>query len=115
MEVKGSALKGDVLGGPELCFKPFPYLCNQPNIKAQLAIKLINPVPPQEYSVTPFAEEHGLISPGIAQRVKNGSTITFTATPEMGYGVQDWFVDEKQIQKGGTTFQLSNITAEHNR
>lgn len=114
LEAKGDELKGDILGGPELCFRLFPLICSQPPTAIQLSIQLINqPVPSPVYLITPSAEDHGSINPNISQQVKEGSTVTFNATPEAGYGVSDWFVDEKQVQKGGHTFQLNNITASH--
>ncbi|KTD60168.1 hypothetical protein Lsai_0278 [Legionella sainthelensi] len=114
LEAKGDELKGDILGGPELCFRLFPLICSQPPTAIQLSIQLINqPEPSPMYLITPSAEDHGSINPNIGQQVKKGSTLTFNATPEAGYGVSDWFVDEKRVQKGGHTFQLSNITTSH--
>ncbi|KTD15685.1 hypothetical protein Lgra_0351 [Legionella gratiana] len=114
LEAKGAELKGDIFGGPELCFRLFPLICSQPPTNIQLAVQLINqPVPSPEYSITPITEEHGSINPNSVQQVKKGSTVTFTATPDVGYGVNDWFVDEKRVQKGGNTYQLSNITTHH--
>ncbi|ARB91138.1 InlB B-repeat-containing protein [Legionella longbeachae] len=114
LEAKGNELKGDIFGGPELCFRLFPLICSQPSTAIQLSIQLINqPEPPLEYMITPNATDHGSIKPNITQKVKQGSTITFNAAPETGYGVSDWFVDEKQVQKGGHTFQLRNVTTHH--
>ena len=51
--------------------------------------------------------------PGTAQTVNYGSSLTFTATPNTGYTVNTWSVDGTVQQTGGTTFTLSNITANH--
>jgi len=40
-----------------------------------------------EYTVTPSAGEHGSISPDTAQIVEHGDAISFTLTPEIGYGI----------------------------
>ncbi|MDR3476714.1 MAG: sialidase family protein, partial [Gammaproteobacteria bacterium] len=39
--------------------------------------------------------------------------LTFNATPTTGYSVNQWLVDGTVAQSGGTSFTLSNITANH--
>ena len=53
------------------------------------------------------------INPNSAQTVNYGSSLTFTATANTGYTVNSWSVDGTVQQTGGTTFTLSNITANH--
>lgn len=64
-------------------------------------------------TVTPEVGAEGSISPSTAQVVNSGDSITFTATPNAGYGVDEWSVDGVVAQSGGTTFELTNITANH--
>jgi methyl coenzyme M reductase beta subunit len=65
------------------------------------------------YTVTPSAGANGTISPSTAQTVNYGSSVTFTATPSTGYAVAWWLVDGVAKQSGGTTFTLSDVTANH--
>ena len=64
-------------------------------------------------TVTPSAGANGAISPGTAQTVTAGGSLTFTATPNSGYTVNSWSVDGTVTQSGGTSFSLNNITANH--
>ena len=65
------------------------------------------------YTVTPSAGANGTISPSTAQTVNYGSSLTFTATPSTGYTVNTWSLDGTVVQTGGTTYTLTNITANH--
>jgi hypothetical protein len=65
------------------------------------------------YTLTPSAGANGSISPATAQVVNYGSATTFTATSEAGYGVDQWLVDGSLVQTGGTTYQMTNVTANH--
>jgi len=68
-------------------------------------------------TVTPIAGSNGTISPNLPQCFGNGgcggSTETFTATPNAGYTVYQWLVDNQVEQAGGLTYTLSNILASH--
>lgn len=64
-------------------------------------------------TVTPEAGANGSISPSSVQVVNSGDSITFTATPNAGYQVNEWLVDGTIAQNGDTTFQLNNITTNH--
>ncbi len=113
LNITGSALTGDVTGGPVLCDKANQLQCYQPSQINSLVIHLTQQPPVQSYTVTPSAGPNGSISPGTAQVVNSGATITFTATPDVGYGVNQWLVDGSLAQTGGTNYQLTNITANH--
>lgn len=63
------------------------------------------------YSVTPSAGANGSISPNTVQTVASGGSVGFTATPNSGYVVNQWLVGGSAVQTGGTTYTLSNITA----
>lgn len=110
--VHGSALAGDVNGGPSLCEQSNRLECYQPGIPDILAIRLV-PTPVQRYAVSPSAGSNGVVYPTSTQIVNAGASLTFTATPSPGYGVDQWLVDGSLVQTGGTTYQLTNITANH--
>jgi hypothetical protein len=65
------------------------------------------------FLIIPSAGVHGTISPNKLQTVLYGGSLAFTAKPHMGYGVKAWTVDGRTVQMGGTSFALSNITANH--
>lgn len=67
----------------------------------------------QHYTITSSAGTNGSVSPNGTQTVNSGASLTFTATPASGYGVNQWLVDSVLVQTGGTTYQLANITTNH--
>jgi hypothetical protein len=67
---------------------------------------------PERVTVTPTAGAHGSISPSSIQTIDGGGDISFTATPESGYTVDRWLVAGFSLQSGGTTFSLTNVTAD---
>ncbi len=73
----------------------------------------INVIAPQQFTLTPLAGANGNINPNTPQIVDRGSNATFTAIPNTGFAVSQWFLDGFPIQTGGTTFTLTNITANH--
>lgn len=113
LTVNGSALRGDVLGGPILCQRGSGLQCYRPSAADILRIRLINQPPVQQFTVTPSAGANGSISPATAKVVNAGSTLTFTARPNTGFGVNQWLLDGKVVQNGGASFLLSNIRANH--
>ncbi|HAU0815410.1 TPA: DUF1566 domain-containing protein [Legionella pneumophila] len=113
LNVNGATLQGDVVGGPILCQQGNDLQCYQPSSTNILRIRLIEQPPVQQFTVTPSAGANGSISPTTAQVVNAGSSLTFTATPNTGFGVNQWLLDGNVVQTGGTTFQLSNIQANH--
>jgi alpha-tubulin suppressor-like RCC1 family protein len=44
--------------------------------------------PDGSYTVTPKAGRHGSISPSTPQKAPKGSTVSFTVTPDAGYGIR---------------------------
>lgn len=65
------------------------------------------------YSISPSAGGNGAIFPNTVQS-PGFNSVTFTATPNSGYIVNQWILDGNLVQTGGTTYAISNITANHN-
>ena len=106
--VNGSALTSDVRGGPVVCQQGSTSECYQPGLPLN-----ITRIPIARYLITPTADGHGTISPNTPQTVIAGSNLTFTASPNANYLVDQWIVGGGIAQKGGSTFTLSNIIANH--
>ncbi len=66
------------------------------------------------YTVNPIAGPNGSINPNTPQPVSSGGSVTFTATPNSGYTVDQWLLDGGAVQTGGASYTLSPVTAPHN-
>ncbi|KTD66931.1 NHL repeat protein [Legionella steelei] len=108
--VNGSMLPSNIKGGPQVCEQGNALQCYQPNAANILNITV---VPVTHYLITPSVGPDGVISPNTPQTVIAGNNLTFTATPNAGYQVDEWLMDGGTAQKGGTTFTLSNIDSNH--
>jgi hypothetical protein len=62
------------------------------------------------YIVTPTGGANGSISPNTPQLDNSGGSVTFTATADLGYVVNQWLVNGSVAQSGGSVFTLPNIT-----
>lgn len=113
LNVYGSVLQGDVLGGPILCEQGNKLQCYQPNMSNSLRIHLSELPPVQKFTITPLPTVNGSISPSSAQVVDSGSSLVFTALPDVAFGVNQWLVDGNVVQSGGTSYQLNGIQANH--
>lgn len=113
LNINGSTLQGDVLGGPVLCQQGNDLQCYQPSSANLLHIRLTTSPPMQQFTVTPTTGANGSIFSETAEVVNAGSTLTYTATSDTGFGVNQWLLDGKVAQTGGTIFQLNNIQANH--
>ncbi|RUR20295.1 DUF1566 domain-containing protein [Legionella sp. km535] len=113
LNVNGSALLGDVIGGPILCQRGNSLMCYSPSQTDGLRIHLTEQPPVQQYTITPSANANGTISPAVPQAVNAGSSISFTASPNANFSVDQWFLDGNVVQNGGTVYQLSNIQGNH--
>ncbi len=113
LNVNGASLQGNVVGGPVLCQQGNELQCYQPSSTNILRIRLIEQPSVQQFTVIPSADANGSIAPTTTQMVNLGSSLTFSATPNTGYGVNQWLLDGNVVQNGGTTFQLNNIQANH--
>jgi peptidoglycan/xylan/chitin deacetylase (PgdA/CDA1 family)/beta-lactam-binding protein with PASTA domain len=63
----------------------------------------------QTLTVTASAGANGAIAPKGLVSATYGSNQEFTATPDPGYIVDQWFVDGDAVQSGGMTYDLSVI------
>jgi len=66
-----------------------------------------------EYAITASTGPNGSISPSGTTTVTYDSDLAFTATPNTGYQVDTWSVDDSPVQTGGTSYTLSDIQAAH--
>lgn len=84
------------------------------NVQTNLTVAVTFKSSIPSYAIFPVAGENGAITPSTTQTAFQGTDKTFTATPNAGYTVSDWWLDNTTIvQTGGTTYQLTNITAQH--
>jgi len=67
--------------------------------------------PPGTFAVNPSAGPHGSINPSTPQAVASGGSLSFRATPDSGYLVNQWLVNGSVAQTGGTNFTLVNVSA----
>ena len=65
-----------------------------------------------QYTITASAEANGSVEP-TSVMVNYGASQDFNATPNLGYEVNEWYLDGNSVQSGGATYTLSNITADH--
>ena len=64
-------------------------------------------------TVTPTAGANGSIFPNTVQSVVVGRMLTLTATANVGYTTDTWYLDNIAEQLGGTLYHLSYVTANH--
>ena len=65
------------------------------------------------YTITPVAGANGAISPSTPQTVLSGGSVKFTAAANTGFTADSWYLDGTVKQTGGTTYTLTNVTANH--
>ena len=70
--------------------------------------------PPQEYTITATFGENGTVEPNGVIDVNAGQNLTFTAQPNPGYTVDQWYLDGSAVQQGNTSYTLYNVQADHN-
>jgi hypothetical protein len=66
-----------------------------------------------QLNIQASADTNGAISPSGEVLAYYGSDKQFTATANLGYEIDQWFVDGNSVQTGGTTYTLTNITDNH--
>ncbi|MDR3478368.1 MAG: hypothetical protein P4M14_10090 [Gammaproteobacteria bacterium] len=67
-----------------------------------------------QFTITPTAGSHGTISPSSVLTVNKNSSQIFTALPNAGYTISQWLLDGNLAQTSGSSYTLTNITANHN-
>ena len=82
-----------------------------PNITATHTVSVTFKI--QTFNIIGTTGSNGSISPSGTFSRNYGSSQLFTATPLTNYAVDKWTVDSIEVQTGGTTYTLSNITAAH--
>lgn len=65
-----------------------------------------------DYVITATAGPNGLIMPTFSM-ISPGGDEQFTAIPNVGYKVDNWFLDNGLVKVGGTSFKLTDIQADH--
>jgi hypothetical protein len=65
------------------------------------------------YIIAPASGANGSISPSTPMTVNSGASQSFVATPNMGYGINQWLVDGTVVQTGGDVYTLSHVVANH--
>jgi hypothetical protein len=110
LRVDGGSLTQNIQGGPVVCQHGSALQCYQPSPGNTLNISRL---PLAQFLITPLPSLHGSITPATPQTVAAGSSLTFLATPDSGYQVDEWLVDGGIAQKGGVSFTLSHIVKNH--
>jgi hypothetical protein len=64
-------------------------------------------------TISASAGPNGTVEPNGVFDVNLGQDVTFTAEPNAGYTVDQWFLDGNSVQAGGTTYTLPIVTASH--
>lgn len=62
------------------------------------------------YTVTATADSNGSINPSGAISVSFGSSLSFTASPNTGYSINEWRINGSVVQTGGSSYTLSDVT-----
>ena len=65
------------------------------------------------FYVAAFAGNNGAISPSGLTNVAAGLTLTYTATPDPNFQVDQWMLDDVAVQTGGSSFTLNRVQADH--
>ncbi|AQT70044.1 Serine/threonine-protein kinase PrkC [Anaerohalosphaera lusitana] len=69
----------------------------------------------ESYDVVPESDENGSILPSEVQHVEAEQSKLFTALPDSGYTVDQWYVDDviQSAYAGVAEFTLENVTSDH--
>ena len=73
----------------------------------------VGPAIPIEFIITASADANGTIDPNGDIPKTYGQEQSFTASPNPGYTVDTWFLDGNSVQTGGSTYNLTQISASH--
>lgn len=64
------------------------------------------------FKIVAAAGPNGSVTPGLAV-VDPGGEVEFTATPDLGYKVFMWYLDDDVVKIGRNTFKLTDIESDH--
>jgi len=70
-------------------------------------------IPPVTYTITASSGPNGEIDPNGSIVVDEGNDLEFTATADMGYTVNKWYLDGGIVQSGLDTYTLTTIMSDH--
>ncbi len=76
------------------------------------ASELVGGVNGNNFVITSFAGDGGVVSPLGTFRADRGSQVSFRATPANGFAVHAWSVDGTEMQLGGRDFRFT-VSANH--
>lgn len=100
---------GGVSAGPTLCVTDNLSQCYSPATGKQLTISKVY----SKYTIRPSSDLTGTISPSTNQLITYGDGLSFSATPGADVAIKQWLLDGKPVQNGGSSYNLSNIVANH--
>lgn len=106
----GYRLKDIIVDGEA---KTAPFTIRNITADKTIAVTFEEITPTPTYTITATAGANGSVSPTGAQTVGEHGNITFTATPASGYVVDAWKLDGATQSEIGTSFTVSNVTADH--
>lgn len=74
-----------------------------------VSFKAVNPI----YTIETSAGKHGKISPDGKQKAEEGSSLSFTFTPEENYEVEKVLIDGVSVKFKNNKYTFTNITKSH--
>jgi autotransporter-associated beta strand protein len=83
------------------------------NVQAGHTVQVSFTYAPVQYTITASAGSGGTIAPNGSFTVSAGTNLTFTATPNPSYAVNQWLLDGSVAQTGGTNYTLANVQVGH--
>jgi len=64
---------------------------------------------PAQYTITTVAGTGGSITASGSTVKNRGESLSFTATPNLAYSIDKWYLNGTHVQSGGTSFSLTSI------
>lgn len=90
------------------------------NVKANSSIEVtfedgVDPKPVNQFEVTTSVKSgSGTVSPDGMTKVNEGSALLATFIPDSGWEVDEVFVNNEVVQRGGKSYRLTNVTENKN-
>lgn len=104
----GYAFAAWLVNGVSVSTNPAPYTITGITQDTTIEATFI-----QTFTINASAGANGTISDDGDTVYNSGANATYTATPASNYEVDEWTVDGDVVQTGGTTYDFTNITADH--